>query len=310
MSRRDLQFNLTVAPSAELQVNPEAFYSKAYLSGNMYENFRTVPGVKYATKLATTIFDDLTKPAGCDWSETGSTLSAEEFSVCPLDAMVSLCQYDLEQSFVSLKMARGDTNWQVGEFLNYFWDTMAMKINEEIQIIAWKGDTSLQNSSPDAGFIQWCDGLEKILANKTGVIDVTGTIITPSNVIAELNKVYLAIPTGVLQKPDEIRFHVSAHIYRCYLIATATLNTLTNITVPLAPTYLGLPMVVHAGMSDNKMTVSRKDNYLFLFDGEGDPNSLNIVDMNKTAAERKIRANVGYKIGFGVVNPLEIVYYA
>ena len=56
--------------------------------------------------------------AGCNWAATDSTLDAEDIDVCKMDVMVQICQYDLESSFVSEKMAAGDANWEEAEFLH------------------------------------------------------------------------------------------------------------------------------------------------------------------------------------------------
>jgi hypothetical protein len=51
MSKK-LRFDLDVDASALLAANPEAFYSKAYLSEeNVAENYRLLPGIKSKTKL-------------------------------------------------------------------------------------------------------------------------------------------------------------------------------------------------------------------------------------------------------------------
>ncbi len=50
---RKLRFDLNIDPSALLAPNAEAFYAQAYLgSTEIADNFRTLPGIKSATKLA------------------------------------------------------------------------------------------------------------------------------------------------------------------------------------------------------------------------------------------------------------------
>ena len=50
MSRK-LKFDLDIDASALLQANNEAFYSRAYLNEEVVDNYRTLPGVKYKTKI-------------------------------------------------------------------------------------------------------------------------------------------------------------------------------------------------------------------------------------------------------------------
>jgi hypothetical protein len=53
---RRLKFDLSVAADALLCPNPEEFYSKAYITENVAENFRTLPSVKSSTKLSNVVF--------------------------------------------------------------------------------------------------------------------------------------------------------------------------------------------------------------------------------------------------------------
>jgi hypothetical protein len=55
MSRK-LKFDLDIDASALLQANSEAFYSRAYLNEEVVDNYRTLPGVKYKTKISNVVF--------------------------------------------------------------------------------------------------------------------------------------------------------------------------------------------------------------------------------------------------------------
>jgi hypothetical protein len=48
---RNLKFDLDVDTNALLCPNPDEFYSKAYLTEDIADNYRTLPGIKSATKL-------------------------------------------------------------------------------------------------------------------------------------------------------------------------------------------------------------------------------------------------------------------
>ncbi len=49
---RNLKFDLDVDTNALLCPNPDEFYSKAYLTEDIADNYRTLPSIKSATKLA------------------------------------------------------------------------------------------------------------------------------------------------------------------------------------------------------------------------------------------------------------------
>ena len=56
---RNLKFDLDVETNALLCPNPDEFYSKAYLTEDIADNYRTLPGIKSATKLANVTFGNL-----------------------------------------------------------------------------------------------------------------------------------------------------------------------------------------------------------------------------------------------------------
>ncbi len=56
---KKLKYDLTVDANALLCPNPQEFYSRAYLTSEIADNFRTLPGIKTETKLANVLFDQL-----------------------------------------------------------------------------------------------------------------------------------------------------------------------------------------------------------------------------------------------------------
>ena len=72
---RNLKFDLNVDSSALLCPNPNEFYGKAYITEDVVNNFRTSPGIKSKTKVATTSFANLLKDSSCDFVAGDQTLS-------------------------------------------------------------------------------------------------------------------------------------------------------------------------------------------------------------------------------------------
>jgi hypothetical protein len=91
-------------------------------------------------------------------------LSAVLIDVCAVSAMAQICQFDLEQSFVSLQMTKGsNSDFSVASFMNFYWETMAKTVAQDIENIRWKGDTLSPNPT-----LALCDGYEKKLAAAVG----------------------------------------------------------------------------------------------------------------------------------------------
>jgi hypothetical protein len=72
---------------------------------------------------------------------------------------------------------------------------------------------------------------------------------------------------------------------------------------------LGYELVIGEGMSDNVMTLSLANNYIFLADLVSDPTDLTTINMKETTGDRKIRVISDFKVGFDYLNDAEWVVY-
>lgn len=306
---RKLKFDLNVDSSALLCPNPESFFSRCYITEDIVDNYKTLPGIKYATKIATTSFDNLLKASTCDFSAIENTLSAVTITVCDVSAMAEICRFDIEQSFLSAQMAKGSgASYEVQPFMNFYWAEMSKEVASEVEQIRFRGDTSLTANT----FLNLCDGYEKQLLADATVQDVTLTAVTVDNVLMALDAVYLKMATtnpACLANTADLRIYVASNVAAAYRRAVAAANTLAYVTEELALTYLGIKIVVAQGMSNNKIIFTTKDNLIYAFDGEGDGKALKAVNLEDSVAEPKLRTRANLKISFKHINGGEIVYY-
>jgi hypothetical protein len=306
MSRK-LRFDLDIDASALLQANSEAFYSRAYLNEEVVDNYRTLPGVKYKTKISTVTFGQVLQAENCGWNASTDDLSSVEIDVCGLSAMAEICQFSLEQSFVSLQMTKGSNgDFTVASFMDFYWNEMAKTIAENIEKLRWLGDT--ESLVPALAL---CDGYVKSLLADSAVIDIASPVaITPSNVLAKLALVYAAIPAAVIANQEDLRIYVSTPVATAYRAAVAAANTQANLTQALEFTYLGIKMVMCPGMgTTSKIVATLKGNLIYSFDAEGDGKALRAINLADTVAEPVIRTRANMKVGFTHVNGGEIVFY-
>jgi len=304
---KQLRFDLDIANSALLQANSEAFYSKAYLTEETVDNYRTLPGIKSKTKISNVLFGQVLQAENCGWNASTDTLASVEIDVCGLSAMSEICQFDLEQSFVSLQMSAGSNgDFTVASFMNYYWNEMSLTIAQNIEKLRWRGDTN--DGSPQ---LNLCDGYLKGLLADGDVIDIaTPAAITPSNVLAKLALVYAAIPPAVITNQEELRIYVSPTVASSYRAAVAASNTQANLTQALDFTYLGIKMVLCPGMgTDSTMVATLRGNLIYGFDALGDSKALRAVNLADTVATPVIRTRANMKVGFKHVNGGEIVLY-
>lgn len=305
--QRDLRFSLTIETNALLCPNPQEFYSRSYIDEQIVDNFRVLPGIKAATKLANVTFGQVTKASTCGFTAPTEELDAIDVDVTPTSIMAQICQFDVEQSFLALQMAKGSNgDFSVQSFMNYYWSELANKAREERALRRWQGDTS----SSDAN-LSLVDGHLKKLAADSTVIDIDSGVITitASNVIAEMTKVYNALPARVRVKVADLRWFVSPDFAAAYRLATASQNTVNNVTAQLGLTFLGIKIVEDAGLPAARQVLTVKDNLIYAFDGEKDGEQLKAVNLSDTVAEPYIRTRANQKEGYQHVNGNEIVYY-
>jgi hypothetical protein len=303
---RKLKFDLDIETNALLCANPDEFYSRAYLTEDLVDNYRTLPGIKSATKLANVAFGNILRASNCNFTAPTDALDAIDIDVCPLSAMAQICQFDLEQSFVSLQMAQGSNgDFTVASFMNYYWNEMSLKIQEDLELIRWQGDTTSEDdvlSLCDGYLIKLCKDVDIAAGLYAGVIDST-------NVIAQMTAVYTALPPAVIRKKADLRFYVSSNVAAAYELAAASGNTQTYVTLPLGLTFLGVKVVVADGMPNDTIVLTLKSNLIYAFDGEGDSKALKAVNLTDTVAEPYLRTRANMKVGFYYTNPAEIVVY-
>lgn len=299
------KFDLTVDATALLQANPVEFYSRLYGMERAASSYRVLPGVKNKTKIANVLFDQLIQEADCDFVPTDSTVSAIEIDVCPLSVQTSVCQYQLEQSWLADQMSKGSNgDFTVASFMTYFWSQMSAKAHEELAKIMWQGD--VDSLDP---ILSKCDGWLKRLCGLAGVIRAAQDTVTSSNVIDEIASVLNLATDEMLVNPAGMELKVSPNIATAYRIATASANTINYTTAALSLTFLDIPIVVEYGLPANTMLLTDKNNFIYALDAENDIDGLQIVDFSKTTLDRKIGARADFKVGFYITNPTQVVFY-
>jgi hypothetical protein len=77
----------------------------------------------------------------------------------------------------------------------------------------------------------------------------------------------------------------------------------------LAPTFLGIKIVLAEGAPVNTMVLALKTDLIYAFDAEGDAKALKAVNLSDSVAEPYIRTRANLKAGFHYTNPSQIVVY-
>jgi hypothetical protein len=306
---KKLLFDISVDASALLNANPTEFYKTALLNTRSTSQFRQLVNIKEKTKIASLDFADPIQEAGCSFNATGSTLDAKEMEPCKLAIGTELCQYTLEQSFLADQMKAGSngSEWQVADFMTWYYSRLAERVSDRLEVITWQGDSDGETETS----LDYCDGLEKKLAfaDIPSAQRITGTGVTSGNVIAEMTKVYNAIPKALKSKKSEIKWFVSSNVMDAYLLAVAVASPEVYTNKVAENNFIGYPIVVAEGMSDDTMVLSLGSNFVFLTDLLSDENTVNTIDMKQTTGDRKLRTISDFKFGVDYLNESEFVVY-
>lgn len=282
----------------------DGFFSVALLTGDTKSKVRLIPNVKSTVKLGSLNLGDILQADGCSLDAAGSyTLAQKSLEVCDIAVKVPICVKDYEANYLSEFMRPGsnvEENFPNG-FVDYLFDLVAQKISEQTEKLFWQGDTA---GSPAS----LCDGLLKKFVADSAVIDVTGTTLTTSNIIAEIGKVYDAIPDTISEN-GKVVIMVSRKASRLYkqalVAANPALIAYNNGDFTLR--YIDIEIVVSPGLPANDIVAAEPMNLWYGTDLVSDEREISIVRDPLNPKQHYIMTSFKWGVNYG--NGSEIVYY-
>ena len=287
----------------------EGFYAQALLTGDSKAVFKLIPNVKSKVKLGQLNIGNVLQAADCSFSGSGEgTLAQKSFEVEPVKINLEYCQRTFEVDYLSQLLRPGSNSDQVmpASVESFLLEQVALKVSADTEQIVWKGDTGT-SSYP----LSVADGLEKQFLADGAVIDVTATAsaITSSNVVAELTRVYNAIPEELIGAED-MRIFVSSAIYRAYRQALATSSSEVNFMQNYNELhFLDVKILKAKGLSSKKMVAARTSNLLLLTDLMSDFEDIQILPQKSVTGVPVVRMIGEFKFGVGYIYGSEVVYY-
>lgn len=286
----------------------EGFYAEALLTGNSKETFRLIPDVKSKVKLGQLNIGNILQAADCSFSGTGEgTLAQKTFEVEPIKINLEYCQRTFETDYLSQLLRPGSNSDQVmpQSVEEFLLGQVAKKVSADTETLVWKGNTATA-SYP----LSLIDGLEKQLLADGTVIDVAATAsITVSNVVAEIERLYAAIPSKLIDL-DDFRIYIPSSIMRLYRQALAAASSeayyMQNYT---ELHFLNVRLIEAKGLSDRKMVAAQTSNLLLLTDLMSDFEDVSILPQKSVTGVPVVRMIGEFKFGVGYIYGSEIVYY-
>jgi len=305
---KNLKFDLTNSSTTN-PVDSANIYHSALIKGGSKELFTAIVDVKDKARIRKHDFGNVLQSDSCTFSDQGAgALSEKLVDTCPIKVNVEICQSTLESSFVSHQMASGSNNadFLPADFQNYVIAKLGEKMSADFEKVVWQGDASATGSSYP---IPLCDGLIAQFTADGNVVDVTATTITASNVIAELNKVYDAIPQEV-KFSSEMRIFVPSNVMAAYKQAVAAASAEAFYTKDAEPMFLGIPLVLAQGLPSNKMVAAELSNLFLITDLVSDFDDIRLISMYATTGDDTVRLVGRVKFAVSYAYGAEVVLYS
>lgn len=239
----------------------------------------------------------------CGWVPQG-TLTLSEKVLEPKKLMIEqqFCKQDFRGTWDGPSMGYGAWNNDLPKdtkvaVLNRVMDQLA----ESVDSLIWTG--SATQSGQFGGFIP------KLEAD-AATIDVTGTTVTAANVIAELTKVYTAIPENIYGKEDLV-IVVSQNIYKAYIQAQNALGYkflyYNNPEFPVD--FNGIRIEMVNGLPSNTMLAYRIPNLVMGTALTSDFNEVRIIDTDQYLLDDMVRIKVLFSADTQIAYAGEVVLY-
>ena len=234
-------------------------------------------------------FSNLVRSADCDFDSTTSGLTLTEKVLTPTELQVNLqiCKKELHSDWEAAQMGFSAFDELPPLFSDFVIARVAAEVAQATENSIWGG------TAGEGSF----DGFKTLLQADSDVVDITGTSVTGSNVIAELNKIVEAIPSGVYGS-DDLVLYVSTAFAKAYIQAQAALGYRELFNVGQTEmNFQGIPMFVTSGLNTNNAVAARKSN---LFFGTGlldDRNEVKVIDRADIDGSQNVRIGMRYTAG-------------
>ena len=261
-----------------------------------------LPNIKFKAAMKVGAFSNLVRSADCDFDSTTSGLTLTEKVLTPTELQVNLqiCKKELHSDWEAAQMGFSAFDSLPPLFSDFVIARVAAEVAQATENSIWGG------AAAEGNF----DGFKTLMQADSDVVDVTGTSVDASNVIAELNKVVNAIPSGVYGS-DDLVLYVSTAIAKAYIQAQAALGYRELFNVGQTEmNFQGIPMFVTSGLNTNNAVAARKSNLYFGTGLLNDRNEVKVIDMADIDGSQNVRVVMRYTAGVQIGIGSDIVLYS
>jgi len=208
----DFGFNLSSLATYTDEVGGELI-RRAILEGETAKIIKVQPGIKGSQAINLLDSTLYVQEGSCGWTSSGqTTYTQRDITVCQYKVNESLCPADLNNYWVGQLLTPGSTPETV-PFEAQISELKVAQISQYVENLMW------QASSADTCF----SGFIELIDNIPSVIDVSGSTLTSSNALTQVDLLVEAIPDDIVNRTDLVVF-MSHSNYRKYLINYRTAN--------------------------------------------------------------------------------------
>lgn len=319
--------NPTISNTTYAGEAASGYIAAALLSATTLDNklVTIMPNVKYKSVIQKLAVANLVNDASCDFvTNTGSvTISEQILTPKELQVNIQLCKQEFVASWEALSLGFSAFDEIPKSFNDYLVSYVGGVVAQATEESIWQGSTS---TNGQFGGFELAFSASVAAGGATAVLParasggssaiISGSV-TPDNVIAKLNGVFLTVPKAVYGKQD-LLMYVSTNVAKSYQAALAGggasglgANGFNNqLNVGEKPmNFNGVEIVMCPGMSDNKIVAAQKSNLFFGTGLLSDYNTVKVIDMADIDGSQNYRIIMRYTAGtqFGIGQ--DIVYY-
>ena len=286
------------------------YLGAAFRSATVLDYVTVMENIKFKRVINEVSLDaNFIKAAGCDFSASGQ-LTTDERVLEPKNLQINtqFCKDNLLSDWQAAQMRAGAHNSNMSDdFAAFMMSYIGENIADYIERNFWRGDGGTDEF---LGMTHVGTGL----LNNAGVVDVTGTTLSATNIGAQIASVVDAIPTGVYGK-DDLYIYMNSKAYRFYVQHESNNGTSwyglgsMNSEGVYQPVYQGVKIVVSDGLNDDQMVAARSSNLFFGTDLLSDTTQLKMLDMADLDGSNNLRLVAKFSAGVQIGVPEEIVWY-
>lgn len=291
------------------------YVSAALLSAPTIEGggVTVMPNVKFKSVIQRLETTNFLQDATCDFNPAGQVnLTERVLEVKDLQVNMTLCKKEFHSTWQSIEMGYSSFDTLPKSFADYLIAYAAEKVAAANEVSIWQGNGSLSGQF---------DGLYS-----TALVDpllppaqlVPSVAVDATNVIAQLQLVYDAIPSTLYGKSD-LRIYVSQNVIKAYVAAlggfavAATSNSGVNAQGTMwynngALTFNGIPLFMANGLPTDSMMATTTSNLYFGCSLLSDTQEVRVIDTSATLGDDNVRVIMRYAAGaqYGVIEDIVI----